>query len=1064
MLFMRMFCQPRRVGSGLFKRLYCILGQTRQNNIPIFIPSLAFRKTFLYLLVIPSNFGGAMRLRASIFLTLLLYGSLIGGRSLRTVNTSPLPDWGNQRSAAAPETAAVNPVRIDILEDQVFLSWDEPRRRLSPNGLDLTGYIIYSGDTPGLLQPESFVESRSYSQPLSSHTLYSVSALYAGKSAPSRNLRNSNRDGRVLLDFEEGEFNFIPYDEQQDVDGDSCSITEAEAMNPSRRSLRLYGNTWKRLEFERQIVTDSTIWQISVMSVDGDTSGELHAFGVADGSHELIYTFFGQETVWDENWMIVNQEARPRGRWETFKLRLGYDWKIRFGYLPSIDQLIFINDNDTISPPSNVYFDQLTDITADISAVPSPKARWRIDRTVEGQGTAVRFFATVDNLPANDVTFAWDFGDRRSVIGFNPTHFFAHDGRYRVGLSATAPDGKIGRTSLLVEIGESRLPVIANLAFTGDVMLARRYEDPGGIIEQFGPEAVFSRIRTRTRSADLLMANLECPLTDEGTPHPMKDYAFRGRPANIAGLTSAGIDVVSLANNHVSDFGRRGLEETAELLDAAGILCTGAGMNEDEALQPAFSTVNGIRFGFLGYCNRTGRDDNYRPYLDAGYDKDGYAYFSADNILRSVPEVDGLCDFLVLSVHGGTEYAVTPSAVGDPLPGHDEESPIYPAEIDSSTRQLMHMAIDLGADLVICHHPHVLQGFEVYNGVPIATSLGNFAFDQTLWETWPSALVWVKFSRERLVAYEIEPIFVDSYYPTPAIGSLGTAILNRLAGYSTSLNATVFTDFSRNRAVLALDPGSVVRRNEERIGEAPTRTIQGSGYQRTPPIKLENGGYLSRLISALPEVQDGGWQIRWGKEILLVGGMEAEGASIWNYNSAFEGRDSSNVHSGRYSSYLRRNQGQQDAITDLIQRIPARPGDPLTLSGWIRITNGRDAAITTRYYRFRYDDQQQNRMGDQVVERRLQGMQDWTYLWQDLTVPAGTNFMNVRWQLFGALQGGGNQLWADDLALVRWESWTPFDEAVSVDYPNDFSYIQIQTQRPVDLARVSYVLTTLSLE
>lgn len=994
-----------------------------------------------------------MQLLASLTLVLLLSLPGFAERSLRA--TSP-GGAGDPFNPFAPETLAVDPVGIVVEGGFVSLDWTASRRTL--NHQTLTGYLIYAGNDPQRLRLIDYSVSNFASTRAGTDNYFAVKALYAGAEPDRRKLRDANRDDGVLLDFEDDEADLLPYDDDEDVQGNRWEVSDDEAFPPSEQSLKLFGNTWKRLPFRRQVIEDASVWQISVMSVDGDTSAELQAFGIGDGSEKLIYSFYGRETVWDAEWMVANQEARRRNRWETFRLRIGYDWMVRYGYLPSIDELYFINDNDTTNPAATIYFDELIDLTGSLDPEPFPKAQWAVDPTVEGNGVAIRFRANVENRDRQGVSLLWDFGDGMTGTGFEPLHIFPDNATYRVGLAATGVEGLTGRTSLLVEAGEARIAQSVDLAFSGDVMLARRYEQNGGIIQRLGPEAIFSRIRHRTTAADIFVINLECPLTDEGTPHPTKDIFFRGRPANVAALTYAGVDVANLANNHVSDYGARGLQESSQVLDAAGILYSGAGQNEYEAMRPAFKTVNGMRFGFIGFCNRTGRDYNARPYLDAGFDKDGYLWLTADNILQTIPQTNELCDYLIVSIHGGTEYAEEPMAVRPRDPDYSSEWPIFPpAELDSATRQLAHMAIDLGADLIIQHHPHVLQGFEVYNGVPIASSLGNFAFDQDFSETWPSALIWAKFTRDGLQSFEIEPVFVDNYYPTPAIGNLGAAILDRLSAYSTPLNATVYADYGRMRGVVALHPEKLSRHEEALEADVDFRYFQQGDFYRSAPIRVRPGAYVREVTRLLPEANDESVEVRLGREILLVGNMEMEGAQSWLYNSAFEARDSQFVVEGRYSSKLWRNQGQQDGVTDMLQRIPTRQGDPLTLAGWVKLINGRDAALSARYYRYRYDNQPQNIIGaDETVEGRHQGTFDWRYVWQDLTVPQGCDYLNVRWQLYGAQQGGGNQMWTDEVKLIRWEEWQSLADAVPLDYPNDYYYMQVQTRRPVEEGRVEY--------
>ncbi|MBM3326137.1 MAG: hypothetical protein FJY65_04015 [Calditrichaeota bacterium] len=992
--------------------------------------------------------------------------ALADGRALRSTASNFISAHFFQPQA---ETLALAGIQIKPQDGGFLLAWQEALRRKRLFGESLTGYIIQVREASGAFIRTDFsaLPEYFYRPTIQQRAAYfSVYALYGGRSNLDRELRQVRRDGRILLDFEEGEFDFESYNEAEDRQPDSVQVTDREAAGQSRRSLRLYGNTWKRMPLERTDITDTTVWQISVLSIDGDTSAEMQAFGLSDGVQELFYPFFGRETYWQHSWQSVNQEARRRGVWQTFKLNVGYDWTGRFGYEPRITQLLFVNDNDTTNPPAQVYFDQLLDITGDIAFEPKPKFRWRIEPNVEVAGTVVCFTANVENRNPNDVDLLWDFSDGNVGRGFEPVKVF-RDGIYSVGLTAVGREGLIGRAMHLLEIGNVRLPANLSLAFTGDVMLARRYEDQGGIIPRFGPEAVFARIRHRTIAADLFVINLESPLTDEGAPHPCKEYVFRGSPQNVAGLVYAGVDIATLANNHLTDYGDRGLEETIEVLDAARILHCGANINEYRALQPVFKTLKGMRIGILAYCNRTGRDGNERPYLDAGYDKPGYAYFSADNIVNSVPQAASQCDLLVVSVHGGREYAVFPMAEDptNPYPPWHEENYIYRPPVDSATRELSHLAIDLGAGLVIQHHPHVLQGFEVYNGVVIAASLGNFAFDQNIWETWPSALVWVDYARSGVQAVGFEPVFVDNYYPTPAVGQLGAKIINRLADYSTPLNCFVVPEYHCNRARIVFEPNALERICNERTVSGSMRRITAEGVYRSEPLRLDGGGFVSAVNTVLPEAMDAGWQARLGREILWFGGLEKEGGEVWNFNSQFEGRDSTIMHSGRYSAWLRRNVGQQDGVTDLIQRIPVFGlSDALTLMGWLRLENARDAALAVRWYRYRNDNQPQNIYGDTLVEGRFSGNRDWFYVWKDLRPPNNnTAFVNPRWQLF-APQAGSGWLWTDDIELVRWDEWRDFTgQPLYYDYPSELFYLQVQTRRPVETVQVRYSTVTLSM-
>ena len=971
------------------------------------------------------------------------------------------------------QTADLHPIPIDSLrlnltKREVAIYWSEP-----PSSLAL--YRIFYGSNPDSL---FFISTTS--EPFFLHRIdspgsfgfYRLEADYSG-----RELRRVDepprRDDFVLLNFDDGELALEPFNEMEDIDSAAWELTDRETYPDSGLALRLFGNTWKRLTIDPIALTDTTVWQLAMLSLDGDTLGDLQAFGMGDGQERLYYAFHGFRTVWEHPWNIARQDVNRRGEWELFQMAIGYDWNIRYEYLPEVTELYFINDNDNNNPPAQIFYDELTDITESAPRPPWVGVTWSIYNEgllpqVIAMGASLQFRALVVSRDPNELDYAWDFGDGEFSILMSPFHRYEGDGSYSIALSVRTPEGSAGFARSFLELGEYRGERALTACFTGDVMLARRYLQPGGIIAERGPEAVFERVSDRLNEADITFINLECALTDEGESHPTKSIVFRSWPQNVAGLNYAGVDVACLANNHIHDYGRRGLEETLQVLDSAGIAYSGAGMNESQALQPTFRTVNGIRLGMLAYCNRTGRDYSERPFGDATYDKFGFAYFSADNIIRSVPDADELCDVLVIYVHGGWEYAQIPSLNrrDEPgnLPANPEEWQVVSAERDSATRELEHLAIDLGADLVIGTHPHVLQGFEIYNGVIIAHSLGNFVFDQDFTETWPSAAVWVSVANDRIEEAWIEPLFIDNYLPTPATGSLGHKIIDRLADYSTDLGATLAPDYEQIPMMLhiPLNPDLINREEQEFTVTGGLRYLEAEQLYRSEPLRLDGGGYPSAIVSITPDSGEWECDISLGREILLVGNMEAEGAHIWNYNSDWERADDQVVHSGSLSSYLERPQRWQDAITDLLQRLPVNYlTDRLTLCGWLRTENARDAGLAARYYRYRYNNDAWNIFGDQVAERRLQGDNDWTYLWDELDIPDTTGFINIRWQLYGPEEGSG-RLWADDVELVRWGQYTPFEGELEIPCPSDLYYLQVESVTPANEVTVTYRTVTLT--
>ena len=231
----------------------------------------------------------------------------------------------------------------------------------------------------------------------------------------------------------------------------------------------------------------------------------------------------------------------------------------------------------------------------------------------------------------------------------------------------------------------------------GDLMFAR---DITTLMQQHGMAYPFERVRPLLTGVDLLIGNLEGTFTARGTPL-VKMYTFRTPPELGGTLAAAGFDAVSLGNNHAFDFGGVGLLDTLDTLRNAGLRWFGAGMDETAARAPRLMEARGYTVALLGY---------------SGVDESGFAAGSAPGVARAsaaaiqaaVARAAGEADYVIVVVHAGIEYTRQPSAL---------------------QRELAHAAIDAGADVVIGHHPHVLQPWERYGDGLILYSLGNFVFD-----------------------------------------------------------------------------------------------------------------------------------------------------------------------------------------------------------------------------------------------------------------------------------------------------------------------------------------------
>lgn len=242
-------------------------------------------------------------------------------------------------------------------------------------------------------------------------------------------------------------------------------------------------------------------------------------------------------------------------------------------------------------------------------------------------------------------------------------------------------------------------PDLPSIVLVGDVLLAGQAER---LIEQEGAAAPFAGVRDVLRDADLAIGNLECALGTCGQPAE-KQYTFRANPGTAAALAEAGFDLVTLANNHTVDYGPEALLETLSALRERGIRSVGAGENIEEARRWVLVERGSppVRIAVLAFSNMLPED------FYAGPDRPGTNRARPEVVASDVAAARGEADVVIVSFHWGPELSSSPSPV---------------------QRRLAAAAAEAGADLVVGHHPHVLQGLEARGHALIAYSLGNFLF------------------------------------------------------------------------------------------------------------------------------------------------------------------------------------------------------------------------------------------------------------------------------------------------------------------------------------------------
>ena len=246
-------------------------------------------------------------------------------------------------------------------------------------------------------------------------------------------------------------------------------------------------------------------------------------------------------------------------------------------------------------------------------------------------------------------------------------------------------------------------------------------------------------VRSLLKSADLAVANFENPAPDNFKYHT-QGTVFSANPHLIAGLKDAGIDYVSLGNNHIGDAGPVGLLQTLANLDKYGIRHSGAGKNLAAARTPAIMTVDGVKVAILSY-------DTIARYYAAGSHKAGSAQLTAANVKVDVAAARKAgAQIVIVYPHWGTEYSPRPF---------------------SAEQKLAHAVIDAGADMIIGNHAHWVGAMEIYKGRPIWYALGNFVFDQVWSEpTSEGLLLQLTFRGTQLVQVRLQPtVILDGAQP-----------------------------------------------------------------------------------------------------------------------------------------------------------------------------------------------------------------------------------------------------------------------------------------------------------
>ena len=261
---------------------------------------------------------------------------------------------------------------------------------------------------------------------------------------------------------------------------------------------------------------------------------------------------------------------------------------------------------------------------------------------------------------------------------------------------------------------------------SGDFAPINRVSD---IINQGKHGSLYNDILPLIKEADISITNLECPLIEDGTPIKKTGPNLKANTNSIEAIKFAGFNLVTLANNHMMDYGVDGLKSTINICNENNIGYIGAGYNINEAQKIKYFEIKNKKIAFINCCEN--------EWSTTFGEYPGCNPLNEIDIYNQIKEAKSNSDYIIVIIHGGHEMYEYPSP---------------------RMKKLYRWFIDLGADAVIGHHTHCFSGFEIYNEKPIVYSLGNFIFDSdrrdSIWNYGASVILTID---ENKISLELHP-------------------------------------------------------------------------------------------------------------------------------------------------------------------------------------------------------------------------------------------------------------------------------------------------------------------
>lgn len=658
------------------------------------------------------------------------------------------------------------------------------------------------------------------------------------------------------------------------------------------------------------------------------------------------------------------------------------------------------------------------------------------------------------------------------------------------------------------------------LHFGGDFMMGRRYleptqEDTAVVTDEATARDVVAAIAPLFGLADLSSVNFESvsgTLASEDAAAG-KRFLLESPPETIAALDELGVDVATLGNNHAYDWLDPGILSTVRELDAAGIAHPGAGLSRAESLQPTLVPAGDQLVGIVSMTTVTG--DYVNDHLPAAtaippanltaadawqYEERSFGFGSPGDaaympvagrrageawvlfdameselshsedadlwqaLIRVYPELQ---DWVARRGHGGaaqysraavTEAVAAARSAGADLVIVELHGGLQFADVPSEYfTGAAHAAVDAGADLVIGHHPHVIQGFEMYRGTLIAYSLGNFVFDQDFLSTQSSVVLRTIFEGDELIDAELFPIMLDGYRPVAIGGAVADRIIEQVNAAS-------------------LQPAVSLRLPDLRVGStqtgtAPTLQVNNeSGRGVIVPV-TDSASLTVSLTAAIPhaaggalvQIDGGAAGLTIGRDLFGYGDLEdvtadgrLAGGLEWRLPGDILEIDET-APAGAWTARLDRTSqhlNEETVHTGARLDLPAHrwfdaAGDPVdgpasySVRVWVKRVGAGIPFARISYYQFDDTDPTREPASTQVnsVELPIPVPNDsnWHELWLDVPVPpAGGNSADVAIGLAPPESQSGT-IWVDGLQFIEWRraaqmpqgSWVRADYLIS---------------------------------